>query len=79
MTDMIQIPEPAWMKDMANDSMLCSRDVINAFGLDKDVCVNKLIAKGTIPPPTERQKRNTARARKLMWKVSELRKVFKKD
>lgn len=76
---MIQIPEPAWMKGMADDLYLSSSEVINAFACDRKSCVNNLISQGAIPPPAKRQKRNASRNDGLFWKVFDLRKVFKND
>jgi len=76
---MIQIPEPVWMKNMADDLYLSSSEVINAFACDQNSCVNKLISQGAIPPPAKQRKRNTARNGGLYWKVFDLRKVFIRD
>lgn len=51
---MIQIPEPSWMKSMAGDSYLYASDVRNAFGINPDESVRRLIFQGAIPSPSDR-------------------------
>ncbi len=76
---MIKIPQPEWMKDLNGNLFVTELEVKQAFGVHSKSEVNRLILQGVIPEPAQRKARNKERPERLLWKVSDLRKVFKKD
>ncbi|WP_299078985.1 hypothetical protein [uncultured Paraglaciecola sp.] len=76
---MIEVTEPEWMKKMNGDSCIADKEVKKAFGVKTNVDTDTLIYEKAIPEPLERKSRNKERPERMLWKVADLRKVFKKD
>ncbi len=76
---MIKIEEPPWMKGLSGDLFVTELEVKQAFGIHSKSEINRLILQGAIPEPTPRRSRSKEGPERLLWKVSDLRKVFKED
>ncbi len=74
---MIQVHEPDWMKYMDGNLFITDQEVKEAFGISIEADTNRLIYQKAIPEPSERIARNKERPERMLWKVSDLRKVFK--
>jgi hypothetical protein len=82
--DYTNISEPEWLKDLADDSCLGMRDLINIFKVNQK-CLEQRIYVGTFPKPDFSQKSVLTRnhiwqankMKKNLWHVSTIKKFFK--
>jgi len=68
-------------KDLPDDRIFNSRDVLEAFGYGRKTKASCLVTNGLLPPPSKINKSfakhawNRSRTNRLLWTLGDLRKV----
>ena len=81
--DLNKTPEPSWLREVAHNSLLGTKDLMRMFNVSQATIYNK-IDEGVFPPPDLNRlsygdflsSTKTLR-HKSLWKVSTIRKFFK--
>lgn len=77
------VPEPAWLKEVAQTSHLTIKDIAEMFNI-KPTTLDNLILRGEFPEPDLNgikgmQLGHYAGTRKRFWRISTVRKYFKEN
>jgi len=82
--DLSEIPEPAWLKEVAPNSCMNAKDLADIFKIKISTMYLK-IEKGEFPPPDTKHivgktfSTGSSYSNKSQWRISTIRKFFKQQ